>query len=93
MIVLIRVAYQRILAILANLWSFAVSVARRSDFARITVDFLTEVAVLVMVFPTLDTIIEKGQSKVTRGLVIWSVAIALICLFMAGIISMFGKEE
>lgn len=62
-------------------------------FAKITVEFLTEVAVLVLVFPTLDTIINKGQSKVTLPLVIGSLLVTVLCLFLAGIISMLARGD
>jgi hypothetical protein len=58
-------------------------------FAKIAVEFFTEAAVLVAVFPVLDTIIENGGLlNVTWPLVAWSEGLAVLFLFLAGIISM-----
>jgi hypothetical protein len=69
----------------ANNFFTRISVQR--GFIKIFIEFLTEVAVLVLVFPTLDTIIEQGKSKVTKSMVFGSVAIAFVCLFVAGIMA------
>jgi hypothetical protein len=63
-------------------------------FFKIAMEFFTEAAVLVAVFPILDTIIEPlgGVQKVTWPLVAWSEGIAAGLLFLAGIISMAVKE-
>jgi len=84
---------ERIEGLLWDIWAKFLAVILRRSFLAIVVQFLTEVAVLVMVFPTLDTVIEKGQSKVTLSLIIGSVALSLSCLFLAGIISMYSREE
>jgi hypothetical protein len=73
-------------------WAFLVKAFFNRNFAQIVVEFLTEVAVLVLVFPTLDTIIERGSSKVTGPIVYGSIATTVGCLFVAGIISMHLKE-
>lgn len=73
--------------------AFFVKAFAHRSFRKITVEFLTEVAVLVLVFPTLDTVIEKGQSKVTGPLVFGSVVITVVCLLVAGIISMRDRED
>jgi hypothetical protein len=63
-------------------------------FFRIATEFFTEAAVLVAVFPILDTIIEPlgGVQKVSWHLVEWSEGIAAALLFLAGIMSMAVKE-
>ena len=63
-------------------------------FFKIAMEFFTEAAVLVAVFPILDTIIEPSGSvqKVTWSLVVWSEGIAAALLVLAGIISMAVKE-
>jgi hypothetical protein len=85
--------YHSTIRVLSAAWVFLLKVFRRGGFGEITVTFLTEVAVLVMVLPIVDTIVEKGQAKVTLPLVIWSIVIALGCLFAAGIIFMSGRED
>jgi len=72
---------------------FVLRVAREGGLAEKTATILTEVAALVMVFPILDTIIEKGQAKVTLTLVIWSIVIPVGCLFLAGILSTFDGRK
>lgn len=79
--------------ILVSAHTFIVRAFYHRNFAKITTEFLTEVAVLVLVFPTLDRIVEKGQSGVTRPLVIGSFAISLVCLFAAGVISMYDRDD
>jgi hypothetical protein len=55
-------------------------------FAKIAVEFFTEAAVLVAVFPILDTIIEaRGTARITRPLVAWSEGLAAFFLVLAGI--------
>lgn len=73
-------------------WNFFVKVCRRPGFGKIIAEFLTEVAVLVTVFPALYTIIQKGRSNVTGLLVVGSLALSVVCLFVAGIINMYLKE-
>jgi hypothetical protein len=65
----------------------------RRGFLKIVAEFLTEVAVLVLVFPYLDTVIQKGQSNVTSGLVVGSVIVAVGCLLIAGFISFFASKS
>jgi hypothetical protein len=57
-------------------------------------EFFIEAAVLVAVFPVLDTIIQPlgGVQKVTWQLVAWSEGIAGALLLLAGIMSMAVKE-
>lgn len=63
-------------------------------YIKIAEVFLTEVAVLVAIFPILDTVIEQGQSKVTRSLVWGSIALAVSCLLLAGIAAgIIAKED
>ena len=86
------VVYRRAMRLLRTIWAFLVRVCLCKGFGRIVAEFLTEVAVLVLVFPILDTIIQKGQSNVTKSLVILSVVLTVSCLFVAGIISKAGEE-
>jgi hypothetical protein len=86
-------AYHCLLRFLSKVRVFVLRVFREGGLAEKSATFLTEVAVLVLVFPILDTIVEKGQSKVTPSLVIWSILIAVGCLFLAGVISMIAKER
>jgi len=73
-------------------WDFLRKVFVRRSVAKIGVEFLTEVGVLVLVFPMLDTIIENGK-KITRSLVATSVAIAVMCFIIAAILSMLAGED
>jgi len=58
-----------------------------AKFASIAQEFFTEAAVLVFVFPVLDTVVQFGTKKVTWGLGLGSVAFAIFLLFWAGIIA------
>jgi hypothetical protein len=66
-----------------------------AKFFKIAMEFFTEAAVLVAVFPILDTIIEPYGSvqKVTWSLVIWSEGIAAALLVLAGIMSKAVKGD
>ena len=62
-------------------------------FAKIAVEFFTEAAVLVAVFPILDTIIEPGGvARITTPLVAWSEGLAALFLALAGIIALATGE-
>lgn len=56
------------------------------------VEFFTEAAVLIFVFPVLDTIVQFGVRQVTLTLAGWSMAGAVLSLCIAGILSTIGKE-
>jgi len=74
-------------------WRWLVGVFLGPRFGKIGVEFFTEAAVLVAVFPILDTIIEKGGTpKVTWSLVAWSEGIAVMLLFFAGILSELAER-
>jgi hypothetical protein len=60
-------------------------------FAGIAQEFFTEAAVLVFVFPVLDTIVQFGKAKVTIKLALGSIGVAVLLLSFAGIIAR-GKE-
>ncbi len=62
-----------------------------AKFASIAQEFLTEAAVLVFVFPVLDTVVQFGRAKVTWELGLGSMAVAIFLLFWAGIIAR-GKD-
>ncbi len=62
-------------------------------FQSIAAEFFVEVGVLWFVFPILDTIVQFGTSKVSAKLTIVSIAIAVTCLFIAGIISRSIEKE
>jgi len=67
---------------------FLVSAFIGPRFAKIAVEFFTEAAVLVAVFPILDTLIEGGgMAKLTESLVAWSEGLAAFFLLLAGIIA------
>jgi hypothetical protein len=72
-------------------WLSAVFVGPR--FVKIAVEFFTEAAVLVAVFPILDTIIQVGgMQKVTWSLVAWSEGIAGMLIVFAGILSELAER-
>jgi hypothetical protein len=56
-------------------------------FADIAQEFFTEAAVLVFVFPVLDTVVQFGRAKVTWRLTAGSVGVTVLLLFCAGIIA------
>jgi hypothetical protein len=76
-----------------TVWTFCIRVFNCRGFAKIIKEFLTEVAVLVLVFPTLDVIIQKGASNVSKSIVLLSLTVTALCLFAAGIISMMLGED
>ena len=82
-------AYRNAVRSASNLWRGLVAAFTRKEFAKIAVEFFAEAAVLVFVFPVLDTIIETGGlQRLTWALFIWSTGLAVFFLFLAGIISM-----
>jgi len=62
-------------------------------FAAIAQEFFTEAAVLVFVFPILDTIVQFGRQKVTLSLGLGSIGVAVLLLFVAGIIGGRIKDK
>jgi peptidoglycan/LPS O-acetylase OafA/YrhL len=60
-------------------------------FRKIVAEFFLEVGVLWFVFPTLDTFVQFGRSKVTKGMTLLSIVIAFACLILAGLFT--PKEE
>jgi hypothetical protein len=62
-------------------------------FADIVVEFCTEAAVLIFVFPILDTVVQFGSKKVTLRLGLVSVGLAILLLFIAGTIKGRAKDK
>jgi hypothetical protein len=96
---IVSAAYSKITHSIAVRWIFIREWFRAvftfpHKFFRIAMEFFTEAAVLVAVFPILDTIVGPtgGFQKVTWPLVMWSEGIAAGLLLLAGIISMAVKE-
>jgi hypothetical protein len=56
-----------------------------ANFPKIAAEFFTEAAVLSFVFPVLDRIV--AEKPVTTGWVLLSTGLALLFLFLAGILS------
>ena len=56
-------------------------------FVDVAQEFFTEAAVLVFVFPVLDTIVQFGTKKVTWRLALGSVGATVFLLFWAGILA------
>jgi hypothetical protein len=85
---------KRVLARVAILRSKAVAATKRSRnrLAKLAVEFFVEAAVLVFVFPILDTILIHTVSAVSASLVIWSVGISLLLFTLAAIISIASGE-
>jgi hypothetical protein len=75
LISLLIAAYHNAVRFLSAIRVFVLKVIREGHLGGKIAELLTEVAALVMVFPILDTIVEKGQSNVTLSLVIWSIVI------------------
>jgi hypothetical protein len=57
------------------------------NFRGVAATFFTEVAVLVFVFPVVDTIVQFGREKVTAPLAIGSFVFAGLCFLAAVILS------
>jgi hypothetical protein len=81
---------------LARLYHYGSKGLQSDEPAKIAIEFCTEAAVLIAVFPILDTIIpigggETGLKNLTWGLILKSEGIALILLMAAVIIS--GRER
>lgn len=95
-------AYGEILRLIVALWVYLVSVFRKPHTRRIASDFFAEVAVLVAVFPILDTIIEsrmriaarpdKSVYGLTWPLIALSYGIVVVC-FLAAIIIGSGEAH
>jgi hypothetical protein len=56
-------------------------------FVDVAQEFFTEAAVLVFVFPVLDTIVQFGTKKVTWRLALGSLGTTVFLLFWAGILA------
>jgi|HubBroStandDraft_3_1064219.scaffolds.fasta_scaffold1984088_1 hypothetical protein len=61
---------------------------RRADggFRKVASEFLTEVGVLVFVFPVVDTLVQFGREKVTALLALGSLAGSVACFLLAVIL-------
>jgi hypothetical protein len=70
-------------------WLFAVFISQR--FAKILSEFLTEVGVLVFVFPGLEIIIRNEPARLD-AVIRYSWAISAICLGGAAIIAKIRGE-
>lgn len=84
--------YHQVAGASSSVWDFFCRVFVRKSVAKIGIQFLTEVGVLVLVFPMLDTVIENGR-RITRSIVAISVAIAVVCFIVAAILSMLAGED
>lgn len=93
MIVGLISGFRSLLKLLRGIRFFLVETFSHKESLKIMVEFFTEAGVLILVFPTLDTVINKGESKVTGGLVFLSFVIAFLCLLVASRISRRVKEE
>jgi hypothetical protein len=95
--------YRAVLRLWALCQSYIWSFIRHPGIHKIAIEFCTEVAVLVAVFPILDTIIpitggaqasgQNGMKNVTWPLVITSEGIAGLFLILAGIMSIKGGKD
>ncbi len=91
MISFLLAIYSRTRQVAAKLWNFFVEDFWGPRLAKIAVEFCTEAAVLVAIFPLLDTIIKGGH--VTRPLIGWSVGLPAILLLFAGVIAAIIKVD
>ena len=62
-------------------------------FRSVAAEFFTEVAVLVFVFPIVDTIVQFGREKVTVLLALGSIAGSVICFLLAVILKEPGEPR
>jgi len=82
--------YNSLARFVSRIWTLVIRALLNANFPEITIQFFTEAAVLVAVFPVLDAIIDSlngGPAKVTWQLVLWSEGIAGFLLLLAGIMS------
>jgi hypothetical protein len=72
------------------LWRWLVRVFLGAKFVKIAVEFLTEAAVLVSVFPVLDYFIKQGvMDRAGWALAAWSSGIAAVLFILAAILSQY----
>jgi hypothetical protein len=76
-----------------GLWSFIVEDFWSPRLAKIAVEFCVEAAVLIAVFPILDTIIKGGIKDVTRSLIGWSIGLPALLLLFAGVITAIIRDD
>ena len=89
--------------VLSNAWNrvriFCLKALRAPETYKIAVQFCTEAAVLICVFPIFDTIvpingdIRSNLKKVTWGLVVTSEGLAALLLVLAVIMSVRGERK
>lgn len=65
-----------------------VTPAQRNRITKLAVEYCNEAAVLVVVFPALDVIVQKGLNKVTFTLVFWSGGISVVLFILGAILSL-----
>ena len=98
--------YSKVIQRLSVEWEYLVGTFRRPGTKRVASEFFAEVAVLVAVFPILDTIVEsrfrdlsasnrvmarEGPFGLSWPLIVLSYSIVLICFLIAIVLS--AKEE
>ena len=88
-----RKIWRKLLEWIAIPYRFGSQVRVQRAFIKIVIEFLTEVGVLVMVFPILDTVIQRGQSNVTRKLLIGSICLSVACILVAGLMAGIISED
>ena len=65
-----------------------ISPTQRLRIAKLAVEYFNEAAVLVLVFPLLDVIVQYGVKSVSARLVFGSVAISVILFILGAILSL-----
>ena len=65
----------------------------RTRIAKLLQEFLTEVSVLLFVFPVLDQFIQHGLRGITRKYVLGSFILALLVLSFASVLAAYTRED
>ena len=65
-----------------------ITTAQRLRIVKLAITYCNEAAVLIVVFPVLDVIVQKGLNQVTLPLVLWSIGISLALFGLAAILSL-----
>ena len=83
--------YKRVIGSISALRRWFVRVFIGARYVKIAVEFLTEAAVLVSVFPVLDYFIKQGaMDKAGWALAAWSSGIAAVLFILAAILSQYS---
>lgn len=98
MIRALSASYQTGVRACRGLRDFCLEAARSSEVHKLAIEFCTEVAVLIAVFPILDTLIPVGGTAQGKQPALWGrvftfEGVAAIFFLLAVIIVVWGRRE